>query len=285
VLGYLPVVPSPGGNGEHNLNKPNQEIPINDAMKTSMFRAVARFLCVVAVGASTSLQAQVDKTPVLHLSFDQVSGTTAGSIVTNTGSGGSGMNGTLNASVDGTVAIVPGRFGNGLAVTGLDANDASVRVANSVVPLTVGNNWTVAMWIQTSTPGGTYAYQGDGGWAGGNSTFYLNLGQDGTGTHAGGVRNGQGWEEGTSDVNDGLWHHVVITCNGTVKTLYLDGNVDPFLVAPGSYDGDGWSGNGTGAQFWFGGAGNTGDGRACGGTHSDFADGRRLAGHHPGGHA
>jgi hypothetical protein len=211
-------------------------------MKTSMFRAITRLLCVAALGASTSLLAQVDKTPVLHMSFDNVSGAT----VINNGSGGSGMNGTIN----GTAAIVGGgRFGNALSVTGSTSSDASVRIANAVVPLNGNATWTVAMWIQTSSSGGTYAYQGGGGWGGGNTTFYLNSGGGG-GTQAGGVRNSQGWVTGTNNtVNDGQWHHIVVTCNGATRNVYVDG----ILNTP-TGDGD-WSGSGSGNQFWIGGGG------------------------------
>jgi hypothetical protein len=202
-----------------------------------------------------SVQGQViDKTPVLHFSFDNVSGTT----VNNDGSGGPTLNGTLN----GTATIVGGgKFGNCLSISGATAGAASVRVANAVVPLTVGNTWTLAMWIQTTTPGACYAYQGDAGWGPNNTSFYLNNG-NGAGDYQGGVRYGTGWEEGTTAVDDGAWHHVVMVCNGTVKTLYLDGNVDPFPGAANAYNGDGWTTAGAGGQFWVGGNGYSGDGSA-----------------------
>jgi len=122
------------------------------------------------------------------------------------------MNGTLN----GTATIVGGgMFGNCLNITGATAGDASVRIANAVVPFTVGNNWTMAMWIQTTSPGACYAYQGDGGWAPNNTSFYLNNGSGG-GNRQGGVRYGTGWEQGGTDINDGLWHHLVMTCSNSV---------------------------------------------------------------------
>src|SRR6185503_10297837 len=211
-------------------------------------------LCLfLMVGTSALVQAQViDKTPLLHLSFDNVNGTT----VINDGTGGATLNGTMN----GTAAIVPGgKFGNALSITGVNASDASVRIANAVVPLNVGAGqpaWSVAMWFQTTTVGGCFAYQGDGGWVGGNTDFYLTAGRSGgggAGTHAGAVRNGQEWEEGTTDVNDGLWHHFVLTFDGTTKVMYLDGAVQPF-------DENNWPGNGVGAQFWIGGNPYNGDG-------------------------
>jgi hypothetical protein len=219
-------------------------------MKTPLFRTIARCLCIAAVGASTSLQAQVvDKTPVLHLSFDNVSGTT----VFNSGSGGSAMNGTLN----GTATIVPGgRFGNALSVSGSLANEGSVRIANAVVPLNASSPWTVAMWVQTFSPGGAYAYQGGGGWAEANTMFYLNPGSAAAGNRAGGVRWGQGWVSGTAEyIPDGNWHHIVVMSDGTNRFIYLDGNQEVLTSS-------GWGGNGTGDQFWVGGSGQTGDGGA-----------------------
>src|ERR1035437_5626738 len=139
---------------------PQARIPI---MKTKLLVLGALFasLCISAQGQL------VDKTPVLHLSFDQVSGATAGSIATNTGSGGSAMNGTLTGA--GATIVGGGKFGNALSISGSASSDAYVHIANAVVPLTYGNNWTLAMWIQTSTAGGCYAYQGDGGWVGNDS--------------------------------------------------------------------------------------------------------------------
>jgi hypothetical protein len=199
------------------------------------------------------VQAQViDKTPLLHLSFDNVNGTT----VVNDGTGGATLNDTLN----GIATIVGGgMFGNCLSISGVNASDASVRIANAVVPLNVGAGqpaWSVAMWFQTTTIGGCFGYQGDGGWAAGNTSFYLTSGRSGggtSGTHAGAVRNGQEWEEGTTDVNDGLWHHFVLTFDGTTKVMYLDGAVQTF-------DENNWPGNGVGGQFWIGGNPYNGDG-------------------------
>ena len=223
---------------------------LRNVMRISLRKAA---LCLFLASASTLVQAQViDKTPVLHLSFDNVNGTT----VVNDGTGGAAMNGTLN----GTATIVGGgMFGNCLSITGATAGDASVRIANAVVPFTVGNNWTMAMWIQTTSPGACYAYQGDGGWAPNNTSFYLNNGSGG-GNRQGGVRYGTGWEEGGTDINDGLWHHLVMTCSNSVKVLYLDGHVDAFGGA--GYNGDGWTTTGAGGQFWIGGNGYSGDGSA-----------------------
>jgi autotransporter-associated beta strand protein len=189
--------------------------------------------------------------PVLYMSFDDVSG----AAVINQGSGGAVMNGTLF----GGAAIVPGgRYGNALRIPAGNSTLSYVLINNAVVPLNgaAGNNWTVAMWVNTSTAGGVYLYQGSGGWVGGNTEFYLENGTqgDGAGTHQGGVRNSQAWVSGTATVNDGNWHFLVMTCTNAVRTMYFDGALDATLSGAGS-----WGGNGVGAQIRIGGSASTAD--------------------------
>jgi autotransporter-associated beta strand protein len=185
--------------------------------------------------------------PLLHLSFDNTNGTN----VVNDGSGGAAMNGALtgtNASI-----VAGGRYGNALQIGSGAATAGYVLVNSPVVALNgqAGNSWAVAMWLKSTTAGGVYFYQGDGGWASGNTEFYL---KDATqnsaaGTHAGGVRWGQAWVAGTTNVIDGNWHFVVMSVSNGVKTLYCDGAVDPILSGASS-----WTGNGTGGQVRIGGA-------------------------------
>jgi autotransporter-associated beta strand protein len=186
--------------------------------------------------------------PLLYMSFNDVSGTT----VINQGTGGAAMNGTLTGTA--TIATGAGvNGGNALSIPSGAANAAYVLINSPVVAMTGSGKWTIAMWVQTSTAGGVYAYQGSGGWVSGNMVFYLNEGSDGGyGTKAGGVSWGQGWEEGTTAINNGAWHFLVMTCNGSTKAMYLDGNVDAITSS--------WSAStGVGSQFWIGGAADTGD--------------------------
>lgn len=187
--------------------------------------------------------------PLVQLSFDNV----VGSTVKNLGSGGSAMDGTIV----GTATIsANGRFGNALSIGSGAVTDGYVAISNSVVPLNISGTWTVGMWIKTATAGGVYAYQGDGSWVSGNTTFHLNNGStDTAGSQAGGVRWGQGWERGTATLTNNAWHFVVMTCSGGTKVSYVDGTVDSWTSGQ-----DQWSGSGTGGQFWIGGTPNTGDG-------------------------
>ena len=185
---------------------------------------------------------QLGSEPVLHMTFDNVSGTT----VVNQGSGGSAMNGTLTGTA--TISTNGGRFGNALSIPSGASSAAYVLVSSSVVPLNYNGNWTVGMWLKTTTAGGTYLYQGSGAWASGNQTFYLDngLATVGSGSHAGGVQNSGGWVAGTAAVNDGTWHFVVLTGNGGTRTSYVDGALDTLLTNQ-------WNKADTGTQVRIGG--------------------------------
>ena len=97
-------------------------------------------------------------TPLLYLSFDNVSG----SIVNNDGSGGSVMNGTLT----GTASIVSGgRLGGNCLSIPATLNAGYVAITNSVVLFSGSTAWTVALWMKTTAAGGVYLYQGNGAWS------------------------------------------------------------------------------------------------------------------------
>ena len=202
----------------------------------------AKILVLGALFASLCASVQ-GQTPLLHLSFDNVSGST----VSNDGSGGSTFDGTLT----GTATVVAGGNGNCLSIPAGDSHAAYVAISSLPVSFDNSGTWTWAMWIKTTTPGGTYMYQGDGGWASANRTFYLNNGST-TGHQIGGVSYAQGWETGTTAVDDGLWHFIAMTCNNGTKTMYVDGVVDNISV-------NSWSANAAGSLLYIGGNG-TGEG-------------------------
>ena len=180
------------------------------------------------------------------MSFNAVNGST----VINQGTGGSAMNGTLT----GTATIVSGGIngGNALSIPSGSASAAYVLITNPVVAFSGTASWTIGYWVKTTTAGATFAYQGSGGWASGNTTFYLNNGS-GAGTHAGCVSYSQGWEQGSTNINDGNWHFLVMTCNGSAKAMYVDGKVDTIQSSMAS-------GSGVGTQLWIGGSGDSNDG-------------------------
>jgi autotransporter-associated beta strand protein len=201
-------------------------------------------------------------TPLLYMSFDNVSGST----VNNDGSGGAAMSGTLTGSA---TIVSGGRLGGNALSIPATVNAGYVLITNSVVPFSGSSAWTVAMWIKTTTAGGVYLYQGNGAWnntGGANTVFHLNnggnngagsgMGIDGRGSFAGGVSYGRGWQSGSTVVNDGNWHFVVMTCDASnTKVSYVDGNLD-------SWSENTWSGAAGGTNVWIGACGETGDGVA-----------------------
>jgi autotransporter-associated beta strand protein len=191
--------------------------------------------------------------PIVKFTFDSVSGGADGSVVTNDGTGGSALNGVVVNGGTG-VSFVPGRVGNALNLAG---DGSYVSIPSRVTSLdgnTPGADWTLAMWIKTTQAGAGYAYQGNGGWAANNTTFYLNQGNTSAGTRAGAVRWGGGWLTGNAGINNGNWRFIAITAVNGIKSIYVDGNLDAISTS--------WNNVSVGDLFWIGGSANTGDGVA-----------------------
>ena len=150
--------------------------------------------------------------PILHLTFDNAAGSSNGTVITNTGAGGTAMNGTIVGS--GASIVSGGRFGNALSLNGAGgtAPNNLVIVSNKVLNTDAAGSWTLGYWVKTTTAGAVILYQGDGSWSSaGQTTFYLNTGSAASGgTHAGAVRWGGGWLTGSAGLNDGQWHFVAL---------------------------------------------------------------------------
>ena len=198
---------------------------------------------------------KLTRDPIVKFTFDSVSGFANGSIITNSGTGGGELNGVIvtNAGAGASGAsFVAGKVGNALSLAG---DGTVVAISNRVTALdgsAAGVNWTLALWLKTTTAGAGYAYQGDGGWTGGNTTFYLNQGNGTAGTRVGAVRYSGGWLTGSASVNDGNWHFIAITDNSGTKNIFVDGNLDATTT--------GWANASVGSQFWIGGANDPLDG-------------------------
>ncbi len=84
-------------------------------------------------------------------------------------------------------------------------------------------NMTVAAWINTSQAWGNICSCLGAGFAG--FEFSVSNGQSGTSASDGQVSlyNGSGWTNTTARVDDGLWHHVAVTNDGTNSNFYIDG--------------------------------------------------------------
>ncbi len=198
---------------------------------------------------------QLNQDAVVHLTFDQSSG----NIVTNIGTGGTSMNGYL---VGNGVSIVNGgRYGKALSINGAGAGAFTnlVVISNNVVGNIngAGGNWTVGVWVNTSTAGAEYLFNGTTSytWSSGETIFYLNSASSTAGTNAGMVRFGGGFERGTAGLNNGAWHFVVVSDTGGTITQYVDGTADAWIV-------NGITAAATGGMWAIGGSPDTGDGTA-----------------------
>lgn len=150
-----------------------------------------------------------------YWSFDgpDVSGTTA----TDRGSGA--QNGTLTSSIITTVSAIVGQ--------GLNFNGGHIAIPSGDTALNLTGDVSISLWIKT-VPGtnsvGMIAFGDSGGGTGG---YLFSLGGGGltSGTATFFTTNG-GWDGSTNTINDGAWHHTVVTLSGTTVTFYRDGVSD-----------------------------------------------------------
>ncbi|MFF3845016.1 LamG-like jellyroll fold domain-containing protein [Streptomyces sp. NPDC002328] len=121
---------------------------------------------------------------------------------------------------------VAGPFGNG-DVTAAAFNGASSYAEIPYTPWHGSSQRAVELWFKTGSPGTLLSDQSQpptlsapsGTW---NPTLYVG---------ADGKLRGHWWSAGnanvdfgsTKTVNDNVWHHAVLTADGTTQTLYLDG--------------------------------------------------------------
>ena len=196
---------------------------------TLNFGAGSTFSGATTVSQGTFALAATPTTPVLRLSFNNAAGSGNGSIITNTGSGGAAMNGTLVTS-GGASIVTGGKFGNALSLNGSGGTTAAniVLITNKCVLTDATGSWTVGYWIKTSTAGAEIMYQGDGTWlSSGQTTYLLNANAGSTaGTKAGAVRWAGGFLTGTTALNNNAWHFVTLVDNAGTETIYVDGSVD-----------------------------------------------------------
>ena len=204
-----------------------------------------------------TLALQSSTAPVLHLTFDNAAGSGNGSIITNTGTGGTAMNGRI-VSTGGAGIVSGGRYGNALNLNGVGSNASNniVIITNKCVTTDAAGTWTVGYWIKTSTAGAVIMYQGDGTWSSsGQTTFLLNANSgSAAGTHAGAVRWAGGFLTGTAALNNNAWHFITLVDNAGTEAIYVDGNLDAVTSTMGLPLASGAS------QLWIGGSPDTDSG-------------------------
>jgi len=167
--------------------------PLRDSLKHLALAAAVGAL-VLATGAQA-----VPEDALIHYTFDSVGGTT----VPNTGSLGGAADGTLQ-----NATVVAGKIGNALSFTG---SSSGVITKNQV---TIGNAFTLACWVSTTTANGgcqriiNIFYGGSAYLRTDSGPNYLTI-----------VR-GQFESSPQSVQDDGAWHHLAMTWDGTDQNFY-----------------------------------------------------------------
>ena len=165
-----------------------------------------------AVAAAQYQATVLADAPVAYYRFEEAAGTSA---LDSSGNGNTGTytNGPLLAR-----ASLPQL---GLAVSFDGIND------HVVTPRTVATDFTLELWLRTTatSPAGAQAFQGDGLlWSdvgGSANDFVLAVLNDRAAFFTG---NPDTTVIGTTLLNDGSWHHVVVRRTmGSAKQLYVDG--------------------------------------------------------------
>jgi len=189
--------------------------------------------------------------PVAHWRFDEGQGTTLydESDNNNDGTLNLGSLGQISAGsvkVSGTTAWYNGREGKQNYSLNFDGSDDYVDVVDPIDgSLDFGtNDFTISLWVKTTDTSGTvlskssggigYKYGLANGW-GGTSIFWF---EDGNNP-------GSDYTYVTTDITDGIWHHVVGIADHTKVNvqIYVDGVYDPGVggadvSTAGSYNND-----------------------------------------------
>jgi autotransporter-associated beta strand protein len=223
---------------------------------TEILAGANNYRGATTVSGGTLKLSPVADDSVLHLTFNNAATSANGTVITNTGSGGAALNGTL-VTTGGASIATGGRFGNALSLngTGSNASNNIVVINSSVLDTSASGTWTVGYWIKTSTAGAVIMYQGDGTWSSsGQTMFYLNSNGTSSGTKAGAVRWAGGWLTGTAALNNNAWHFVTLVDNAGTESIYVDGSVDAVTSTMGLSLASGAN------QIWIGGSPDGGDG-------------------------
>jgi autotransporter-associated beta strand protein len=201
-----------------------------------------------------------------------------GQVITNLGSGGSALNGTVNIAdwtgvgsgpASGATVIASGPYASSHSVQ-FDGAGTSIDIASQIVNQSSGANWTFSAWVQTNTPGATIASKNSGAdtWQAGNTVYYLGSNAGGTETnpwnnngYPTAVRFGQGFLQGTPTVgsgSDGNWHMITFEDSGGTQAIYMDGqNLNLDLTGAGGPDVSTLTRLGINVDTFFAGDGNS----------------------------
>jgi hypothetical protein len=176
------------------------------------------WLTLTLGGLSGPYPAQVlADNPVGYWRLDDASGASVAD------ASGHGLSGSIN---DGVTRQPGGALTDGDASMTFDGNTGRVRVAPDA-QLSIASGLTMEAWIKTSDAGRSQRIVGKGGAFTQWDMFLTDTGQllswllfntDAVYEY--------GYMMGTATLNDGLWHHVVVTWDGATVSQYVDAALD-----------------------------------------------------------
>ena len=98
-------------------------------------------------------------------------------------------------------------------------NGSSSYITASGLGITGNTSFTISTWVNTTSSGSNlFFFLGNGTI---NSSLYISVESGGV------VRVGDFGTDlfsSTTSINDGNWHHIALTSNGTTTKLYIDGS-------------------------------------------------------------
>jgi hypothetical protein len=114
----------------------------------------------------------------------------------------------------------------GILGNAVDFNNSTYLTSNSIIPL-IGRSSSFSFWVKSTINGSFYSYAD---YVMLIISEYPSAYITGDGHIAASASPGGGTEEcrtrSTISINDGEWHHVVVTSDGNIQKLYIDGVLD-----------------------------------------------------------
>jgi autotransporter-associated beta strand protein len=220
---------------------------VKNGAGTLVLSGLNTYTGATVINAGTlQLPSTVAPTPVAAYSFDTGYSNgvlNPGAVVTNSGSGGSALNGSVNITdwqlagtgpASGATIVSGGPYANGHSLN-FDGAGTSVDIPSQIIDQNGGGSWTLSAWVQSNLPGSTILSKNTGAdtWGPNNSVYYIGSNSGGGATNVWnnngyptGVRFGTGFIQGTPNsgtASDGNWHMITYTDNGGTQSIYMDG--------------------------------------------------------------
>ncbi|WP_441246619.1 LamG-like jellyroll fold domain-containing protein [Kitasatospora sp. McL0602] len=190
----------------------------------------------------------LDNFPTGYWPFDDTTGNQAREVLTSTAvaqNQGTYRQGSGTQNSSGAAVSVTGPWASGTrTAASFDGSQSYVQLPGTAVPVKGATAASVELWFRTTKPGVLYGYQdfplgtahtSSADW---NPALYV----DTTGHLRGAFYTGTATQAVSAGlVNDGAWHHAVLTASGSSQQLYVDGAASGAAM-PGApkYNGEGY---------------------------------------------